>query len=117
MILATYVKLACAVGLAAGLTAFSAAAQQGAVTGVDITGGRPTSVAVSIKGKDARTVRKDVTAAANFVCRNFVGLKGISLDDVGWCADRSSTKAMKQYAAAVAAHAVADNGVIVLSAR
>lgn len=119
MIPAHSIKLACASALlAAGALAVSAAAAQpSGVAPLDVTAAHPTKVTVSIKGKDERSVRKDVSVAAHFVCRNSVGLKGISLDDLGWCADRSAAKAMEQYAAIVAARNVAESGEIVLSAR
>jgi hypothetical protein len=118
MIPAHIAKLACAALLATGLSAASTAfAQPEGVSPLNVTSAYPTSVTLSIKGKDAHTVRTEVAAAARFVCRNFVGVKGISLDDVDWCADRSSAKAMKRYAALVSAHALAESGSIVLSAR
>jgi hypothetical protein len=118
MIPASPTKLALVAAFAAGVFAASAAvAQPNGVAPLSVTPDHPTTVTVSIKGKDVRTVRKDVGAAAFHVCRNFVGVKGISLDDVDWCADRASEKAMKQYAAAVSAHALAESGTIVLSAR
>lgn len=118
MILANSIKFAGAAALALGLFATSAVtAQPIGVAPLDVTAAHPTSVTVSIKGKDAFTVRKDVNVAARYVCRNFVGLKGISLDDVDWCADAAFAKAMKQYAAITAAPATADSYTIVLSAR
>jgi hypothetical protein len=118
MIPATSLKLAGAAVLAAGLFAASAAlAESNGVTPLSVTGGHPTSVTVSIKGKDIRAVRNDVGRAAYFVCRNFVGLDGISLDEVDGCADHAFGKAMRAYTAIAARHTLADNGVIVLSAR
>jgi hypothetical protein len=118
MIPANTLKLACAAAFAAGLFATSAAvAQPDGVTPLSVTPAHPTTVTVSIRGKDDHQVRKDVSAAALFVCRNFVGVKGISLDDVDWCADRSASKAMKQYAAIKQGRFVADAGAIVLAAR
>jgi hypothetical protein len=118
MIPANPFKLACAAAFATGLLAASAAvAQPSGVAPLNVTAEHPTTVTVSIHGKDAHAVRRDVGAAAHFVCRNFVGVKGISLDDVDWCADQSFAKAMKQYAAIVSSHTLADSGAIVLSAR
>jgi hypothetical protein len=119
MIPTALLKLAAAGAFAAGLcVASTASAQQPASTApLEVSPAHPTSVTISIAGKEVRTVRKEVDAAAYFVCRNFVGVKGIALDDVDWCADRSSTIAMKQYAAIVRSHSLADAGTIVLSAR
>jgi hypothetical protein len=118
MVPAKLVKLAAAAAFAAGVFAISAAsAQPQGVAPLSVTGGHPTSVTVSVKGKDIRAVRKDVDAAAYFVCRNFVGLDGIALEDLNWCADAASAKAMKTYAAAARAGALADTGLVVLAAR
>ena len=118
MIPVKFLTLACAAVLAAGIGAASAAyAQPGGIAPLSVTAAHPTSVTVSIKDKDERTVRKDVGAAAHFVCRNFVGLQGISLDDVDWCADRASTKAMNQYARIRMTQTLAANDAIVLAVR
>lgn len=117
MILAKPFKTALAAALAAGAIALPAAAQPQAISPLDVTAAAPTTVRVSIRGKDEATVRKDVRSAAHFVCSNAVGIRGLDLNDLGWCADRASLKAMKQYAAIVQGRAFAASGVIEFSAR
>ena len=106
-----------AAALAAAAMALPAAAQPQALTPLDVTATRPTTVHVSIRGKDENAVRRDVRAAAKFVCGNAVGIHGLDLGDLGWCAERASLKAMTQYADIVRGRSLASSATIALSAR
>jgi hypothetical protein len=110
-------KFALAAALAAGAIALPAAAQPSTVSPIDVAGAAPTTVRVSIHGKSEAAVYKDVRVAANFVCGNAVGIHGLDLNDLGWCADRASLKAMKHYATIMRGRDVAASEVIQLSAR
>lgn len=68
---------------------------------VDVNGKLPTTARVSIAGKDATTVRREVRTVSAQVCRNAVSNGEVDLLDASWCADRTSDKAMGQYRAIV----------------
>mgnify|MGYP001546446186 CR=1 FL=1 len=117
MIPAKSLKSVLAAALAAGAIALPAAAQPQTVASLDVSGAAPTTVRLSIHGKSEAVVHKEVRAAAYFVFGNAVGIRGLDLNDLGWCADNASLKAMKQYAAIAQGRAVAASGIIQLSAR
>jgi hypothetical protein len=104
-----------AAALAAASLALPAMAQP-EVTPLDVTKA-PTTITVSIAGKDKAAVRKDVKVAAGTVCRNAVTNREVAFYDLTWCSQRASNKAMVQYAAIVRHTTFADSGVITLAVR
>jgi hypothetical protein len=108
-----YIPIAAA--LAAASLALPAAAQP-EVAPLSVSKA-PTTITISLAGKDRAAVRKDVKTAARTVCHNAIYNYELAFDDLTWCSDKSAAKAMKRYAAIVAHRQFADSGVITLAAN
>jgi hypothetical protein len=77
----------------------------------------PTTLTISIAGKDKAAVRDEVKVAARTVCRNAVTNYELAFTDVNWCRDKTQHKAMRRYAALVMQRGFAGSGAITLAAR
>lgn len=94
----------------------AAAAGQADLTPLNVTKA-PTSLTIVTAGKDKAAVRVEVRTAARTVCRNAIINRELGLDELNWCSDRASDKAMRRFAAIVAKRSFAESGAITLAAR
>ena len=83
------------------LIAAPAASFGGDLSTVDVTGKLPTSARVTLAGKDATTVRREIRTVSAQVCYNAVSNGEVELLDASWCTDRTNDKALAQYRAIV----------------
>lgn len=116
MLRAQTAAIAAIIGLAMTATALPAAAQSQSIAPLDVVKA-PTTLRVSVAGKDIATVRRDVRMAANTVCRNAVANYEVDFFDLGYCSETARWKAMNHYVAMVRQYGVANSGEIVLAAR
>lgn len=117
MIRAKSCTLVAVASLALASIALPAAAQSRDLSPLNVTSKAPTSVRVSVAGKDFATVRHDVRVAAHTVCRNAVFNDDLSAFDLNWCSEATAWKAMSRYSAMVRQYGLASVGDIVLAAR
>lgn len=89
------------------------------ISEVAVTGRAPTSVTISLAGKPAPVVRREVRVASDTVCRNAISNRDLAFYDLQWCQQKTAAKALRRYAAIVSARSqtAALPGAIVLSLR
>lgn len=116
MLRAKTCAIAAVAGLAMTAVTLPAAAQPQSVSPLDVVKA-PTTLRVSVAGKDTATVRHEVRVAAYTVCRNAVSNYELDVFELGNCSDAARWKAMKHYSEMVRQYGLASSGEIVLAAR
>lgn len=116
MLRAQTFAIAAIAGLAMTTVSLPAAAQPQSVSPLDVVKA-PTTLRVSVAGKDVAAVRRDVRVAAYTVCRNAVTNYELDFFELGNCSDAARWTAMKHYSEMVRQYGLASSGEIVLAAR
>lgn len=108
--------LAAAVAAALAVGASPAFAQS--VSEVAVRGPAPTQLTISLAGKSATDVRREVRTAAGTVCRNAISNRELAFDALLPCKQAAQGKALRRYAAIVSARAkTTTTAMLVLSSR
>ena len=110
--------LPAAIGAAVLAMAVTPASAQN-VAEVAVNARAPTTMTISLAGKTTKVVRKEVRTVSATVCRNAVSNHELMFYDQLWCQDATTVKALRRYAAIVAARrqTAAGPATIVLSSR
>ena len=101
-----------ALAAASALAVIAPAAQAQPISPLTVRGHLPTEIRLNVRGMDRPAVVKVVSVAARDVCRNAFDNRQMDLGDYQFCADKSATKAMRDYDGFVRRHVELAGGMI-----